>query len=148
MKSKVTYDFSKLHKFIRGLESNLAVDVGIMGAKNKSGQQTKIRRDGGGINNPTLGFIHEFGRGVPIRSFLRMPLTVKADGIIKDVVEAGALKKFAEGDVWGVMSDLGFACETAIGEAFDTAGFGDWGHSYLTDTGQLRRSIASQVVQA
>jgi hypothetical protein len=139
----VKYDVTKLNNLVKAFDSGYAVDVGIMGAK-----QTKIDRNQGTLTNPELGFIHEFGRGVPMRSFLRMPLHVKANQIIKDVVEAGALKKMAEGDVYGIMSDIGVACETAIGEAFDTSGFGDWGDSHLTDTGQLRRSIASKVVIA
>lgn len=138
----VKADFSKLNKFVKSLESGHAVDVGIFGARD-----TKKERDEGGITNPQLGFIHEFGRGVPMRSFLRMPILVKTNQILKQTVEAGALVKMAMGDMLGVLSDLGIACETAIGEAFDSAGFGDWGHSHLTDTGQLRRSVASAVVK-
>lgn len=142
----VKADFSKLDKFIKGLESRYAVDVGIFGARN-----TKIERDEVGINNAELGFIHEFGRGVPVRSFLRMPLQVKSNQILKEVVEAGAVKKMSEGNMYGVLSDLGIACEKAIAEAFDSSGYGDWkpnkkGTTPLVDTGQLRRSVASAVV--
>ena len=74
-------------------------------------------------------------------------------------MQAGALQKLAQGDVIGVLSDLGIACETAIGEAFDSSGYGDWApntaatinnkksSSPLIDTGQLRRSVASAVVK-
>ena len=143
----VDYDMSKLNDLVKGLQSGYAVDVGIFGAR-----KTKINREGGGITNPELGYIHEMGLGVPMRSFLRMPIYAKSEQIIKQTVEAGAVVKLANGDVVGLLTDLGIACETAIGEAFDTGGFGDWkpnkkGTSILIDTGQLRRSIASAVVK-
>jgi hypothetical protein len=146
------YDLSKLNKFVKELESGYAVDVGIFGAK-----KTKIEREDehGGkstITNPELGYIHEMGIGVPMRSFLRMPLYLKSEEILKEVMKDGALQKLAAGDVVGVLSDLGLECEKAIAEAFETGGYGDWkpnkkGTTTLIDTGQLRRSIASQVVK-
>ena len=155
MKSKlVKFDMSKLNKLVKELGAGYAVDVGIMGAKN-----TKIDREDTTLTNADIGYVHEFGHGVPMRSFLRMPLSVKSNQILKDVVQAGAVKKLAQGDVVGVLSDLGIACERAIGEAFATGGFGDWepddprtiaakgSSAILIDTHQLEQSIASQVVK-
>lgn len=151
MKSKIIKeDFGNLTKFIKGLESGLCVDVGIMGEK--------VQREENYMTNAEIGYIHEFGLGLPQRSFLRMPLQYKANQIVKDVVEAGALKKMAIGNVYGVMSDLGSACETAIAEAFDSGGFGTWPKdtpetmrrkkrkTILVETTQMADSITSKVV--
>lgn len=151
MKSKiVTMDFKKLNAFVKETLKGYYVDVGIMGKK--------VNREGGGQTNAEIGFIHEFGTSkIPKRSFLRMPLFTKTEQILEQVREAGALKKLGAGKVVEVLSDLGIACEAAIGDAFDSGGFGDWAEnapstirrkkssSPLIDTGQLRRSIASVV---
>jgi len=162
MESKVVKsDFTKLDGFIKALNSNYVVRVGIMGAKNgRSDPKSK------GQSNADIGFIHEFGRpgtgrrpAIPERSFLRMPLLVKAQRIIDETIQAGVFKNLMKGDMKQVMTDLGIACERAILDAFDTGGFGTWarntaytlahkkGNSPLIDLGFLRKSIASEVVK-
>lgn len=109
----------KLTTFAKCVSDKLAVDVGIMGGKNN-------RKDGG-VSNADVGFVHEFGTAkIPKRSFLRMPLFLKSDEIMESVKGAGYLKKLGAGNMRAVLSDLGIACEGAIGEAFDSAGFGSW----------------------
>jgi hypothetical protein len=160
MESKVVKsDFSKLDNFMKALHSNYVVRVGIMGAKN-------ARSDSNGQSNADIGFIHEYGRpqtggrpAIPERSFLRMPILVKAQRIIQETIAAGSSKHLAKGDMKAVMVDLGIACERAILDAFESAGFGSWarntaytlahkkGDSPLIDLGFLRKSITSEVVK-
>lgn len=150
MKSEIiTSDFSKLNQFVKGLKSPYVVDVGIFGKKNG--------RDKGGQTNAEIGFRHEFGKGVPKRSFLRMPIFQYSEDILAAVKKAGALKKIADGKMIGVLADLGVACEAVILQAFASRGWGSWApnrpstvrrkgsDSPLIDTGQLRRSISSAV---
>lgn len=150
----VTQDFKKLDKFVKALAvaDGYAVEVGILG--------NKTNRKGGGMTNADIGFLHEFGTAkMKRRSFLRMPLLMKTNQIIKDVMQAGALRLFAEGKIELILKYLGLACESVILDAFDSAGFGEWdpdkvattkrkkGSTPLIDTGQLRRSITSRVVK-
>lgn len=146
-------DFSQLNLFVKALSDTHVVNVGIFGRK--SGRKEK-----GGMSNADVGFIHEFGGPkMPKRSFLRMPLYLKSEDILARVVAAGALKKLAMGKMVGVLRDLGISCEAAILAAFDSGGFGSWlplarstirrkgSSAVLIDTGQLRRSIASEVAE-
>lgn len=148
-------DLKKLNAFVKSMHTQMGLDVGIMG--NKTGRQGK-----GVTTNAEIGFVHEFGsitRGIPKRSFLRMPLFVHSEKILERVVKAGAMKKLSEGHPEQVLDDLGVSCEVAIADAFDTGGFGSWKelkpgtvsrkHSaaILIQTGQLRRSIAHAVTQ-
>lgn len=154
----VKSDFSGLDKFVKAISTNMIVKVGIFGAKNP-------RRDQKGtLTNAEVGFIHEFGTDkIPKRSFLRMPLFLYGDDILAMVKKSGAAKKLAAGKGVQVLADLGIACENVILRAFDSGGWGDWApnapstirrkskkgrrsDSPLIDTGQLRRSIASAVV--
>lgn len=154
MKSKIVKgDFSGLDRFAKLLSTNYSVRVGILGKKTN-------RQDSDGQSNADIGYIHEFGQpGIPRRSFLRMPLQYKSEQILKDVKDAGALKKIVKGNFLQVFSDLGIACVAAIHEAFETRGFNTWkqnapltvllkgSSSPLIDTSQLQRSITYKVVK-
>lgn len=155
MESKVVKaDFKKLDAFVKGLNAGYAVKVGIMGRKNS-------RNDKSGQTNADIGFIHEFGQPphIPQRSFLRMPILQKSDRILKETVRSATVKNLAAGNIVQVLIDLGIACERAILDAFDSAGFGSWkknapstvrrkGSSQpLIDFGFLRKSISSEVVK-
>jgi phage gpG-like protein len=146
----VRSDFRGLNNFIKGISARAQVRVGIFGSKSK--------RKEGVLTNAEVGAIHEFGsfsRGIPPRSFLRLPLFQKSDDIIEDA-SRGALRKLADGDNMGILRTLGFACVKAIQEAFATAGFGAWAPNTpstirrkgssapLIDVGELRRSITSK----
>lgn len=111
--------------------------------------------------NVEIGAAHEFGsqsQGVPMRSFLRMPLNQRSKQIAEsalggdmasELIEAGGLDLAAE--------RLGIAAEAVVQEAFETRGFGTWpansestitskgSDSPLIDTGQLRGAITSKV---
>jgi hypothetical protein len=112
---------------------------------------------GGGLSVIDIGYKHEYGVGVPRRSFLEMPILLHKDKI-EDFSKLQFRKVFEE----GVKADqaiglLGLAVENIIGEAFDTEGWGQWqalsqktienkgSSKILTDTGLLRQSIGSVV---
>lgn len=153
MSGKVTYDLAPLHKFVKSMDNNRnKVRVGIFGDKNN-------RKDFAGTN-ASIGAIHEFGdpaKRIPARSFLRMPLFVKSEEILKEA-SSGMEKLLAEGKHIDILKRLGIACENAIQRAFGTRGFGFWkpnapstirrkkSSAPLIDTRQLRASIASKVV--
>lgn len=155
MKVTTKENFSGLQKVSEALGQRLETRVGILQGSGKRA---------GGQSNATLGAIHEFGsktKGIPARSFLRMPLE-KRSHLIKQAVMANRAKiarSLAEGDAEPIYRDLGIAAEAVIQSAFESNGFGSWAKnkpktvaskkssSPLIDTGQLRASVLSKVVQ-
>jgi hypothetical protein len=126
------------------------VKVGVLGDKNY--------RPEGEATNSMIGMVHEFGsvkRQIPIRSWLRMPLYRYLN---KRIEEDSKLKSrfediTTESAMLGVLARIGFIAEDIIQEAFETCGFGTWrklksgGPSHLIDTGELRKSVTSEVVK-
>ncbi len=154
MKSALKYDLSKLQIFVKSMDDKHQVQVGVFGNKSS-------RKDSSKLSNAEVGAINEFGsfsRGVPPRSFLRMPIHTQQDQILKQV-KPGAQEMIAAGKMTLLLKRLGIACENVIQAAFASRGFGTWkanqpstirrkgSDSPLIDTAQLRRSIASRVVK-
>lgn len=143
---------------IRGLDQILAafkgklpvVKIGILGSSDG-------RSKGG--SNAEIGMKHEFGIGVPRRSFLRQPIIENLDAYL---LKSKAFDKETLAEVvrshsvlpW--LKKVGIVAESIVQDAFDTGGFGKWapwspGYSsntgnLLVDTQQLRNSISSEVV--
>ena len=152
MKPSVVIKIDKFNTFMKGISENYTVKVGIMGGS-KPGER-------GVAANASIGVVHEFGKKtsprVPKRSFLRMPLLSKSEEIINDTGK-NSLQLLADGNFKQVFVNLGVACETQIGYAFATGGFGTWkklkpstikkkGHAkILWETEQLQASIISKV---
>jgi hypothetical protein len=153
MKPEVKYDLKRLDTFVNGLSKKYFVQVGIMGGKNM--------RPGDESTNAGVGAKHEFGSfsdHIPQRSFLRMPLFMMTARIMKDTSK-NSLTALVKGDFKQVFANLGIACETVIGIAFDTRGLGTWkpltqytidrkisnNPAPLINTSQLRKSITSKV---
>ncbi len=149
-------DFTELNNFVKGLSRNHSVLVGIFG--------NKASRNGDDVlTNPEVGAIHEFGShelNVPARSFLKMPLIREGKRILTEAVNKG-LPALLKGNTLQALRLFGIACENAIQRAFVTSGWGSWkplkdptrhgknkngDAKPLIDTGQLRRSITSKVV--
>lgn len=145
------YNMSKLQIFVKSLDDKHHVQIGIFG--------NKASRKKGTATNAELGAIHEYGsisRGIPARSFLRMPVSTQSSQIITEAT-GGSKALVASGKIVLLLKRLGTACENAIQRAFATRGFGTWApdteatkrrkgsDSPLIDTAQLRRSIASRV---
>ena len=153
--TRINFNLDKLDKIRQALGTAMGAKIGILG----SGKAADAHP--GGLTNVELGMIHEYGsatNNIPPRSFLRLPIETKRAAImkwlqsdtVKQLVEAGQIKR-----VYELLAALG---EGIIQEGFETGGFGKWiplkeatikakGSSKpLIDTGQLRRSITSEVV--
>jgi len=108
---------------------------------------------GDGQTVATVGAQHEYGAGVPRRSFLRAPFTAKQDKLItaiakqfEDVFKKGKSAEKALGLVGTVAVNISKG-------AFTTRGYGEWpditkatkkakgSSKVLIDTGTLRNSI-------
>lgn len=153
---QVKVDLSKLEGIEKALKSKYKVRVGILG--NKAAQ----KHDDTELTNYELGAIHEYGSysaGIPKRSFLLEPLSkMWGAGIIKSSEKFAEL--LAENRIYSFFRFLGFKGEEIVSDAFSTGGFGKWkplkpetikrrkkskDPKPLTDTGQLARSITSEV---
>ena len=146
-----------LNTFKKGLPS---VKVGIIGDK-----ATVIREEN--LTNAQIGFIQEFGKHtgkqkIPARSFIVMPLKLHLNKYLqkKSSMTKGAFEKSVkEGKVNDFVAKVGIVAEEVIQDAFATSGFGNWApnkpstvkrkgsNKPLIDTGELRRSISSEVIK-
>ena len=106
-----------------------------------------------------VGRRHEFGIGVPRRSFLRMPFIVKQKTIDKAI--ATSWKKITDGKSTALkeFGILGIVGQNISKDAFATGGFGKWeklkpatvkakgSDEILLDTSKLVQSITNWVVK-
>ena len=106
-----------------------------------------------------VGRRHEFGIGVPRRSFLRMPFIVKQNIIDKAI--ATSWKKITDGKSTALkeFGILGIIGQNISKDAFATGGFGKWeklkpatvkakgSDEILLDTSKLVQSITNWVVK-
>lgn len=174
--TKITMDLSKLEGIRRKLGSNYIARVGILGAdaaathmepKTVYDTQTgKPRRvagtAAGGLTNAALGVIHELGsvtRGIPARSFLRLPIETKGKEIVQLLNSKAVKEMIGAGNMKGVFNLLAIKAEQIVQRAFETRGFGQWAplkqatieakgsSAPLIDSAQLRQAVTSDVVE-
>lgn len=136
----VKFDDRKIRKILKQFSEKIpSVLVGILGEEN-------ARSDG--KTNAEIGSIHEFGSTdgkIPMRSFLRMPIT---EWLHKEIDNIKAQKELS---IEQVAEQIGIAAVAVIEDAFATSGFGQWpvgktkDIEMLVDTGQLRDSISYEV---
>lgn len=174
--TKIKVDLSGLDELLEKFGKNHYVKIGILGsnaaAKHpvavthtlKSGK--KVRHTNNAVDSPLtyaeIGVIQEFGsisRKIPPRSFLRMPIEMRKSDFIRFLGTPKANGFFNEGNIKGIYKSLGIVAEGIIDQAFGSRGFGQWkknspitidikgSDSPLIDTGSLRKSITSAVVQ-
>jgi len=165
----INLDTTPMHRLSVSAEqaASAYIKVGVLGdyADRTPGQTgTKRTNAAGGkeaINNPSLGAIHEFGsltRGIPPRSFLRMPLISRlSDEINKESQETWE-QYFVNFGFIDLLRAIGEASLAVIKDAFKTGGFGRWAKlrpytirrkgndRILIDSGQLERSVTYAVV--
>lgn len=132
------------------------VRIGVLGnaSRPRKGRKTPT--------NAEIGAVHEFGapgKGIPQRSFLRIPLS---ENLNKEIESAGLLDKetlaqvIKSGSMVPWMKQVAISAEAVVDDAFETAGDGKWpswknpnykneGGMLLVDSGSLRESIASEV---
>ena len=151
--SSVKLDMSGFKELKNKLDTKKKVRVGILGADNS--------RDGEPFGNAEIGLVQEMGsttKNIPPRSFIRMPLEKNAKQLAS-VFNTNIIRNAIEnGDIDTALELLGIKAEAIIQEAFETQGFGQWAanapstasqkgsSSPLIDTGELRKSISSEVV--
>jgi phage gpG-like protein len=158
MSAKITmkFDDSNLKRLARELQNNKYVKVGVLSkdqARSIQGSDTQ--------SNADIGALHEFGSiglKIPKRSFLNMPINENSNRIVK-AVSASIKANIMNTDInQHAMEAAGVAAEGIVQQAFETGGFGKWAplspitiqnkgsETILVDTGQLRQSISSEVV--
>jgi hypothetical protein len=146
-----------LKQLLKALESSKInrARVGVLGDKTA---RTSESSDQGNKTNAEIGAKHEFGDDeVPIRSFLRVPISEKMQSFLEDsnafnkealaeVIKSGSIEEW--------LKKLGILGEQIVAEAFATGGFGQWppsnmkykkNHQTLIETQQLRNSVTSDV---
>lgn len=167
METEIKADLKKLNKFAKAFDKTYYVKIGILKSGIKTSSKGKNKKIGGGKNkredgmsNILLGAIHEFGsysKNIPMRSFLRVPLKNHRQDILKKIAKP-ALEIFVNGNPKDAYKLLALESEAVVQKAFENSGDGAWpglkpatikakGSSRpLIDTGQLRRSITSEVI--
>ena len=154
----VRYNMDGLNSFIKAMDGagKYKIKVGVLGTKvnRKQGDTT--------LTNAEIGFKHEFGsyaEKIPQRSFLRMPMNDKMAEILEMVRLGGLLLLLVAGEIKQIYKIIGVACESIIGDAFETSGFGNWkpltkytierkiqqNPAPLINSRQLQRAITSRV---
>ena len=162
--------FKGINTILKELGKGYAINVGIMGSKaddihkikNEKGEWVEPKEP---LTNGFIGAIHEFGsvsRNIPARSFLRFPLRIGLPTKLR-LNQKGMVNALLQGTFKNWLTKLGFACEEIVDHAFESSGDGSWKPLKastirarkkkgadkflpLIDTGQLRRSISSEVV--
>ena len=154
------------------LMSRMIARVGILGGKTDRSvtvvTKSGLHKAGKALANQTnadIGLLHEKGSltmHIPRRSFLEMPLVLKSEGLMaarNKIWEAFTLKEQTKARLKAAYVQLGHIAENIIQAAFESGGFGKWepdsdrtrkekgSNAPLIDTGQLRRSITSDVVE-
>ena len=174
--TEISLNLTKLNDIRKKLGEDYYARVGILGSdamKNhkkggtkydtKTGKASRsASKEDSGMTNSEIGVIHEFGSdtaGIPPRSFLRMPIETHSANIIKAMKTEGVKAAVESLDAVKVFKILGVIAEGWVKTAFETGGFGKWAplkeetkkakgsSAPLIDTGQLRRSITSDVAK-
>lgn len=140
------------------------VKIGVIGDK------AAAQRQGGDpkqpLTNALLAFVHEFGRKsapkIPARSFIKMPLELHLAEFIeskKSLTRQAMERAIAAGKGEDFSRKIAMVAEECIQTAFRTRGWGEWkpdapatiaakgSDAPLIDTGELRRSITSEVIK-
>lgn len=156
MGKKSKHGLDLINKISSELMKTKQVKIGIIGSKDS-------RPDG--ESNASIGYRHEFGYGVPQRSFLRSTINRK-EFDFRDTIQSNTEKireQIAYEGIDPVLAKMGAWWVDAILETFEFNGFGKWkqlepstieaktrngkrGDAILTDEGFLKRAIAFEVV--
>ena len=177
-KSIVVANFAPLEALNADLEKyrNAHVRVGILAAGGKIGREDEDWNKEG-INNPTLGLVHEYGsasNNIPPRSFLRVPLMTELPKRMQQIGRKVWESIINSKGMFVALKELGVTGENVVQGAFNSAGYGRWqawSESYahwraaymrkrskiigpvgpgsiLILSGQLAKSISSEVKEA
>ncbi len=159
IKFNLKTDTKKLDGMIKNVSKINAsfVKVGVLSGK--AGRNSGA--DKSGLSNVEIGAKHEFGSvtdGIPMRSFIEMPLKAKRKNLEKGISKDVIIKPLLDGNIKKSLSLIGVLAENIIQSAFESGGFGRWkklseftiskkgSSAILIDTAQLRKSISSKVM--
>jgi hypothetical protein len=130
-------------------------------SKTDDGYTYRKTKDQSDDSNVMIGAKHEFGIGVPMRSFLRMPLQMYLQKYLennKAFTKEALAKVIKDKSIIPWIKNLGVTAEQVVLDAFEFQGWGHWPplsprtmeqkkvHMILTETQQLRNSITHKVV--
>jgi len=153
-RTEVTSFMNQLNKAVKNLQNSL----------NPQGQYAKVglpessgdHKDSG-TSIVAIGAVHEFGIGVPMRSFLRVPIG-EHQAEIANVAKLGAKKVVdGTGNIKGTLKAMGEAGVSISKESFSSNNWAplkdptrgrknkDGDATPLVDTGTLKRSITYQI---
>ena len=144
-------DLSKLQHITKQLKlaKKTAIKVGVPADVGAYKNGTKIVQ---------VAQAHEYGLGVPRRSFLRMPFDVEKNKLDK-AIKSGYKSVLNGGDVITNLNKIGIMAQNISRTAFKTQGYGNWkdikpetkeakgSSKILIDTGRLVQSIHYWVVK-
>lgn len=157
MSDSFTLEIKGLNQLIKSMKGKLPTcRIGILGDESRTGKGSKVP------TNAEIGAVHEFGapsKGIPQRSFLRMPLT---EHLEKEMESSGLLDKetlaevVKQGSIKPWLEKIAVVSEGVVLDAFETKGGGKWppwknpsytneGGTLLVDSQQLRNSVTSKV---
>lgn len=148
---------AKLMTYLKELNKE-RVYVGVPASKNESHQSAAAKRgrnDGSpNINTATLAMIHEFGLGVPERSFLRATI-LQQSGKYSKILSESIPSDIANGETsYNAYSKLGLVAQTDIQDYMVKGSFAALAPATikrkrsskpLNDTGALRGSIGYEI---
>lgn len=152
----IDYNIDGLEKLMKQIGGDWVARVGIL--EGKAG----AKHAGTNTTNGEIGVVHEMGsitNNIPSRSFLRLPVETKQKEIIKSMGGKTVQSAIENNQIKTVYSLLGVIAESFVKQAFASGGYGQWpalkpatiarkgSSAPLIDTGQLRRSITSDVVK-
>ena len=154
--TEIRFNLDGLDDIKAKVGSNMRARVGVLGSK-----VTRNDGDKSGITNAELMLIQMFGsvtRNIPPRDPLLAPLIKKRRELLKSLATGEMREAFMAGDYKKMFMLLGVKAEEFVQQAFETGGFGEWpknasstilakgSSAPLIDTGELRKSVTSDVV--
>lgn len=152
--TSITVNLKGMERFKQGLGNSYVARVGVLADK-------AARSNAIGETNAEIGLIMMVGsvtKKIPPRDWLRFPIEYCRKELMNVMGKSKLVKSSVEkGDYKKVFQQLGVAAEVIIQRGFETGGFGQWAplkqrtidekgsDAILIDTGQLRRSVSSDV---
>jgi hypothetical protein len=154
--TEVRINLDGLTDFKKKIGDTYRARIGILGNNATRGGK------GEKLNNAQIGVIQMFGTldgRIPPRDFLILPMQVGQKQLLGTMGTSVVRAAVESGDIKKVFQLLGQAGRALVLQAFQTGGFGQWKSNKpstiarkgsaapLIDTGQLMRSIDSDVVK-
>ena len=159
VKASYKANLDGLKNLNKAFEDKIQTKVGILAGNNKRNPDADEQDP---PTNAQLGLTHEVGsftRGIPARSWLRMPLQYKSKEIQNFIFKRSKAisEDMADGSLQQLYEHLGITAIGFIQTAFETRGWGQWkpnapstvrqkgSDAPLIDSSQLREAVTYEV---